>query len=332
MTASLRPLSELDARRAAAVRAFVDKYRASSNTQRTLISALGSVAELLGSPRGAYELVEWELLADVELYDHTKAAIARSVRPRTQRKYLWAANGLLRHLARYDIADYDAVSRALSERNTAESPDVAGHAVTDAEFAAMLRSCVRDPNVVKGARDAAILALLGGAGPRRSELANATIEALDTRAGTVTFLTKGAKVRVAQLHDTPAKYIARWRQYHSTASGALFVPVGKSGDIRTGTPISDRSIHRVVAARRDEAGANPLISPHSFRRWFVSSLLDAGVDLLTTMRAVGHASPSTTQIYDRRPDDRVREAVSRLHVPTPEEVAEDERGEDEGRI
>ncbi|GAA3821458.1 hypothetical protein GCM10022226_47250 [Sphaerisporangium flaviroseum] len=43
----------------------------------------------------------------------------------------------------------------------------------------------------------------------------------------------------------------------------------------------------------------------------------AGVDLATAQAIVGHESPTTTARYDRRPEQRRREAVDRLSLPEP---------------
>ena len=44
-------------------------------------------------------------------------------------------------------------------------------------------------------------------------------------------------------------------------------------------------------------------------------MLDAGVDLLTVQKLMGHASPVTTSRYDRRDEKTKMEAATKIHFP-----------------
>ena len=56
-------------------------------------------------------------------------------------------------------------------------------------------------------------------------------------------------------------------------------------------------------------------SPHDLRRSFVSSALESGADLAMVQALAGHANPSTTARYDRRPEAAMRAAAKLVHVP-----------------
>jgi site-specific recombinase XerD len=48
---------------------------------------------------------------------------------------------------------------------------------------------------------------------------------------------------------------------------------------------------------------------------FAGSLVEAGHDLVTVQKLMGHATPETTRLYDRRAEETKRRAVRSLHVP-----------------
>ncbi|HDC4644014.1 TPA: tyrosine-type recombinase/integrase, partial [Enterobacter cloacae] len=50
------------------------------------------------------------------------------------------------------------------------------------------------------------------------------------------------------------------------------------------------------------------------RRTFATAMLDNGEDLITVKDAMGHASVTTTQQYDRRGEARLRTARDRLNL------------------
>lgn len=137
-----------------------------------------------------------------------------------------------------------------------------------------------------------------------------------TDTGIAELKVKGGYRRDAIMHPATIEHLQAWLAINPARSGPVFCRVRKDGAVEPGGSISDHTAWRVVTRRRDQAGADPKITPHSLRRWYVTSLLEAGVDVLMVSRAVGHRNPNTTQRYDRRGDHAIRQAITHLHLPT----------------
>ena len=89
--------------------------------------------------------------------------------------------------------------------------------------------------------------------------------------------------------------------------GPLFYRFRKGGAMIP-ERITDQTIMDTILKRARQVNIRPF-SPHDRRRSYAGELLDAGADLLTVQRLMGHASPNTTARYDRR-GERAKEAAS----------------------
>ena len=86
-----------------------------------------------------------------------------------------------------------------------------------------------------------------------------------------------------------------------------------TGQVRV-SRMRGESLWHILRRRQRQAGIES-ITPHSYRRAYVTDLLDAGVDVLTVQRLAGHADAVTTARYDRRRDEVQRSASARLFLP-----------------
>jgi len=143
-----------------------------------------------------------------------------------------------------------------------------------------------------GARDAALLTLLYGAGLRISEALG--LKRGDVPLGeTLTVLGKGRKERNVPVLPLVAAALSEYAAkipFTGAPSSALFLS-------RRGRPMSAREAQSLMQNLRGRLGLTERATPHALRHSFATHLLGAGGDLRTIQELLGHASLSTTQRY-----------------------------------
>ncbi len=167
----------------------------------------------------------------------------------------------------------------------------------------------REPWIL--ARDAAVLALLYGAGLRISEaLALQRSDIPSPGQGDVITVTgKGNKARMvpvlAQVARLAAEYLALC-PYELRADGPLFVGA-------KGGRLSARVVQLAMARLRGALGLPDTATPHALRHSFATHLLARGGDLRAIQELLGHASLSTTQLYTAVDSERLLEVYRSAH-------------------
>jgi site-specific recombinase XerC len=284
----------------------------SSGSRPTMRSALEIVAALLTS--GAYDArsLPWASLRHAHL-QALRGQLAERYAPKTVNRTLSAVRGVLRAAWRLGHIDTDTLHRACDVGGVRGSRLPAGRDVAMRERQQLFEVCADDPLPARGARDAAVLALLAGTGIRRAEAVAIDLEHVDLDEGGVRILGKGNKERRAYLVDGSRRALEWWLGLRGSEPGPLLYRVLKGGHIR---PLRLRAaaVGIVVERRVREVGLRHA-TPHDFRRTFTGDLLDAGADLSAAQALLGHASPTTTARYDRRGERARRKAAELVSVP-----------------
>ena len=318
MSATLRSVSEEDVRRAAAIASWLAGYE-SATSRRTMGSSLRAIARTyygLG-PRDPVDvnLFAWEALDSVEFFSEVRRRLIERYGREHAVKYLLAMRSLLRHLAARDVADFDFSVQVLETMKvTRPLSDPPPLAFSSGDLFRLLQTCRYDPSTTTGLRDLAMISLAATTGARRHELVSIAMGELDLGRRTVELHVKGGGRRVAVLHCAAVDHLERWLETRGEDDGPLFPALRRGGHV-TPTAVSDHQFWKILRRRCEEAGVEPVIAPHDLRRWFVTSLLESGVDVFQVARLVGHARVQTTLRYDRRPLSRMKEVVERLSVP-----------------
>jgi len=159
------------------------------------------------------------------------------------------------------------------------------------------------------ARDAAVMALLYGAGLRISEALGLKRNEAPLAGALLRVRGKGGKERLVPVlpavSAAVADYLARC-PYITAPNAALFVGA-------KGGPLSPRIIQRTMAKLRGALGLPETATPHALRHSFATHLLATGGDLRTIQELLGHASLSTTQVYTAVDTERLMEAYRAAH-------------------
>lgn len=286
----------------------------SEHSRRAMRNALERIAKL-EEPPVPVEAIPWGALR----YAQTQAIRARLIERyggATANQALAALRGVLKAAWRLDQMTADEYMRATDlSPVSAERPDqAAGRALSYGEIMALVGACADGTPL--GVRDAAILGLAYSGGLRRAELVGLNVEDYDPTAAVIRVKGKRNRVRSVPVSNGAQAALEDWITLRREAlgeSGPLFVHMGKG---RTPTPerLTDQAIYYVCRDRGEQAGIAPF-SPHDLRRTFAGDLLDAGADMATVQKLMGHSSPTTTAGYDRRGERAKKDAVKKLHFP-----------------
>ncbi len=143
----------------------------------------------------------------------------------------------------------------------------------------------------KNLKQRIFLTTLYATGMRFSEAANLRIADIDSPRMQIRITHgKGAKQRQVPLSPRLLSELrSYWKQYKPTS---LLFP-GNSAD----KTYADTSIQKAIKASALAANIKKNVTPHTLRHSYATGLLEAGVDLLTISRLLGHASFATTMIY-----------------------------------
>jgi site-specific recombinase XerD len=233
-------------------------------------------------------------------------ATGETLSKKTQNYYMIALRAFLKFLARKGVKTLAAESIDL-----AKVPERHIDFITPAELSRLLDAPKGDD--LKSLRDKAIMELLFSTGLRVSELCALTSD-LDISRDEFSIRGKGGKVRVVFLSDTAKDAVRKYMKARKDMSDALFVQVATvKGEDKDATPLTRRSVERIVKQYAIKAGISKKVTPHVIRHSFATDLLSNGADLRSVQMLLGHANIATTQIYTHVTDKALRDTHKKFH-------------------
>lgn len=163
----------------------------------------------------------------------------------------------------------------------------------------------------KGYRDRAMLELLYATGIRVSELIALNVDDLNLSAGVLRCVSRG-KERIIPVHPTAIRalneYLHRIRPQiiERLDEQALFVNMN-------GERMSRQGFWKLIKYYQEKAGIEKDITPHTLRHSFAAHLLANGADLRSIQEMLGHADISSTQIYSRLLNQKLKDVYQKAH-------------------
>jgi site-specific recombinase XerD len=270
--------------------------------------ALDVIAQIVtGDGEATAATVCWHRLRD----RHTAAVreqLTDAYAGTTVNKMLSALRRTLKEAWRLGQMAAEDYQKAAAVENLPGARPPAGRQIASGELRRLLDVCGHSPG---GIRDAAIISLLYAGGLRRAELVDLDLADLDAVAGTLRVRGQGSQERVIHVVGGAAAALEDWLEVRNLEAGPLFWGLGNRN---RGGRLTTQAIYYMLQKRAEMAGVDAL-SPHDFRRTFVSDLLEQGADIATVQKLAGHAHLQTTAAYHPRREQARREAAEMLHVP-----------------
>jgi integrase/recombinase XerD len=222
----------------------------------------------------------------------------------TIRRKLAALSSLYDYLCDANAVTHSPVRGV--KRPKVESYEGKTPALGDAQARQLLDAPRSD--TLKGKRDRAILSVLLYHALRREELTKLLVKDVNQARRGVPHLRvhgKGGKLRYIPAHPDTLRLVAEYLKEAGHAKeqdGPLFRPVRNPRAGYTATALTPGGVYSEVVVRymRQVGIAGENMGPHALRATAATSALENNADIVKVQEWLGHASISTTRVYDRR--------------------------------
>ncbi len=184
--------------------------------------------------------------------------------------------------------------------------------LTQREMETILDS--QDGNDFLTARNKAIMELLYSTGIRVSELTGLDLDDIVLSPEMVKVRGKGRKERIVPFGQKAKEALL----CYSRERGALLERLKKNNEKafflnNRGGRLSPRTVQRIISQSGWKLPLPGAVTPHMFRHSMATHLLEAGADLRSIQKLLGHASISTTQVYTNLDITRLKQIFGSCH-------------------
>ena len=163
----------------------------------------------------------------------------------------------------------------------------------------------------KEVRDKAMLELLYATGIRVTELISLKVEDINLP---LEYIRCGsdAKSRIipigAQAKLSLRRYLEKVREHMVLRADEEILFVNCNGK-----PMTRQGFWKIIKAYAKKAGIEEDITPHMLRHSFAAHLIENGADLRSVQEMLGHSDISTTQIYTKLTNQKLKNVYAKAH-------------------
>lgn len=293
----------------------------SDRSKETARNCLRMMAAAVGVDPDRVDEFDWSTLK----YEHVLAIRSllasreKPLAPSTINLILSVVRGIARQcwlLEQMDERTYKLIHTETKGVKGARLPK--GRMIPMKDIRKLLRAC--DDGSRRGKRDAAIIAILLGAGLRRSEVSwlgeCVNIASFDFDEHSVKVIGKGNNEREVFLFDGTLDVLKEWIDvWRLFENKPLFPAFTGHTDKPLPRGVSPQAIYAMLRKRCLAAGL-VVMKPHDFRRTFISTQLEkSGGDTFAVQKQAGHRDPATTEGYDLRGAKAQKNVASKCSIP-----------------
>jgi len=165
-------------------------------------------------------------------------------------------------------------------------------------------------------RDKSILEMLFSTGLRVSELTKLKKDNVNLKKEEFSVTGKGGKTRVVFLSEQGKYWLKKYLDARQDMNPFLFISHDKRSKSKKeskDTPLTPRSVQRMVQKYARAAGITKEVTPHTLRHSYATDLLQNGADIRSVQAMLGHSSITTTQIYTHVTDKELKNIYKKFH-------------------
>jgi integrase/recombinase XerD len=239
---------------------------------------------------------------------HHRQRDGRPLKRKTQNLYLTTVRTLFRWLQKQRHILYDPAAEIELMKVDRNLP----HHVLTAQEADQVLNAI-DMTQPAGLRDRALLETMYSAGIRRGEAVKLKVFDVDMERGMIRVLGKGHKERLVPIGERALswiqKYLEEVRPFWVSAEddGSLFLS-------NRGTPLSLRMMTSIGRRRMEDSGLYRTGDAcHVFRHSAATLMLEGGADIRYIQEYLGHAQLTTTEIYTKVSNVKLKEVHEATH-------------------